>query len=42
MWKALNKSLALPNKIYSFKVSAFKINNVTEHDATSVLEGFKN
>ena len=37
--KAL-KSLGLPNKISSCEVSALKIN--TEHDANSILEGFKN
>ena len=41
LWKAL-KSLGLPNKISSYEVSALKINNLVEHDASSVLEGFKN
>ena len=36
------KSLGLPNKISSCEVSALKINNTVEHDANSVLEGFKN
>ena len=36
------KSLGLPNKISSCEVSALKINNTVEHDAKSVLEGFKN
>ena len=38
--KAL-KSLGLPKKIYSYEVSALKINNTVEHDANSIL-GFKN
>ena len=41
LWKAL-KSLGLPNKISSCEVSALKINNTVEHDANSILEGFKN
>ena len=41
LWKAL-KSLGLPNKISSYKVSDLKINNTVEHDANSVLERFKN
>ena len=32
----------MPNKISSYEVSALKINNTVEHDANSVLEGFKN
>ena len=36
------KSLGLPNKISSCEVSALKINNTVEHDANSILEGFKN
>ena len=40
LWKAL-KSLGLPNKISSSEVSALKINNTVEHDANSILEGFK-
>ena len=40
-WKAL-KSLGLPNKVYSCEASALKINNTVEHDASSILEGFKN
>ena len=40
LWKAL-KSLGLPNKISSCEVSALKINNAVEHDANSVLLGFK-
>ena len=40
LWQAL-KSLGLPNKISSCKVSALKINNTVEHDANSIL-GFKN
>ena len=39
--KAL-RSLGLPNKISSCEVSALKINNTVEHDANSILEGFKN
>ena len=30
------------NKISSCEVSALKINNTVEHDANSILEGFKN
>ena len=41
LWKAL-KSLGLPNKISSCEVSALNINNTVEHDANSILEGFKN
>ena len=41
LWKAL-KSLELPNTISSGEVSALKINNTVEHDANSILEGFKN
>ena len=41
LWKAL-KSLGLPNKISSSEVSALNINNTVEHDANSILEGFKN
>ena len=41
LWKAL-KSLGLPNKISSYKVTALKINNTAEHDANLILEGFKN
>ena len=41
LWKAL-KSLGLPNKTSSCKVSDLKINNTVEHDANSVLERFKN
>ena len=41
LWNAL-KSLGLPNKISCCEVSALKINNTVEHDANSVLEGFKN
>ena len=41
LWKTL-KSLGLPDKISSFQVSALKINNTVEHDATLILEGFKN
>ena len=41
LWKAL-KSLGLPNKISSCEVSALKINNTVEHDANSILEGFRN
>ena len=40
LWKAL-KSLGLLNKICSCDVSALKTNNIVEHDADSVLEGFK-
>ena len=40
LWKTL-KSLGLPDKISSFQVSALKINNTVEHDATLILEGFK-
>ena len=40
LWKAL-KSLGLPNKISSSEVSALKINIEVEHDANSMLEGFK-
>ena len=40
-WKAL-KSLGLPNKISSWKANALKIKNAAEHDANSVLVGFKN
>ena len=32
----------MPNKISSCEVNALKINNTVEHDANSVLEGFKN
>ena len=32
----------MPNKISSFQVNALKINNTVEHDATLILEGFKN
>ena len=32
----------MPNKISSCEVSALKINNTVEHDANSILEGFKN
>ena len=32
----------MPNKISFCEVSALKINNTVEHDANSVLEGFKN
>ena len=35
-------SLWLSNKTSPFKVNALKINNTVEHDAKSVLEGFKN
>ena len=31
----------MPNKISSCEVSALKINNAVEHDANSVLLGFK-
>ena len=41
LWGAL-KSLVLPNKISSCEVSALKTSNADEHDANSVLEGFKN
>ena len=41
LWKAL-KSLVLPDKIFSCKVSAFRINNTVEHDNNSVSKGFKN
>ena len=41
LWKAL-KSLGLPNKTSSCKVSDLKVNNTVEHDANSVLERFKN
>ena len=41
LWKTL-KSLGLTNKIYSCKVIVLKINNTDDHDANSVLEGFKN
>ena len=40
LWKAL-KSLVLPKKISSCKVSALKINSIVEH-VNSVLEGFRN
>ena len=40
LWKAL-KSLGLPNKISSCEFNALKKNNTVEHDANSVLEGFK-
>ena len=32
----------MPNTISSCEVSALKINNLVEHDASSILEGFKN
>ena len=32
----------MANKIYSCEVSALKTNNTVEHDANSILEGFKN
>ena len=41
LWKAL-KSLELPNKIFSCKVSYLQINNTAAHNANSILEGFKN
>ena len=41
LWKAL-KSLGLPDETSSFEVNALKTNNTVEHDANSVLEGFKN
>ena len=41
LWKTL-KSLGLPHKISSCEVKGLKINNTVEHDANSVLEGFKN
>ena len=41
LWKTL-KSLGLPNKISSCEVNALKINNTDEHNANSILEGFKN
>ena len=40
LWKAL-KFLQLPNETSSCEFSAFKRNNTVEHDANSVLEGFK-
>ena len=40
LWKAL-KSPGFPNKISFCEVNALKINNTVEHDANSVLEGFK-
>ena len=47
LWKGLKtegtkSALGLPNKISSCEVSALKINNIVEHDANSILEGFKN
>ena len=41
LWKAL-KSVGLPHKSSSFKVSALKINNTVGHDGNSVLESLKN
>ena len=41
LWKAL-KSLGLPHKFSSCKVSAWKINNTVEHDGNSVLKSLKN
>ena len=41
LWKTL-KSLGLPHKFSSCKVSALKINNTVEHDGNSVLESIKN
>ena len=41
LWKAL-KSLGLPNKTSSCKVSDLKINKTVKHDDNSVLERFKN
>ena len=35
------KYLGLNNKISSCEVNALKMNNTVEHDANSVLEGFK-
>ena len=40
LWKAL-KSLGLTSKDSSCEVRALKVNNAVEHDANSVLEGFK-
>ena len=40
LWKAL-KSLRSPNKVSSCEVKALKINNTVDHDANSVLAGFK-
>ena len=41
LWKAL-EYFGLPNKLFSCKVSAFKVNIKVEHDVNSILEDFKN
>ena len=41
LWMAL-KSLGSSNENPSWEASALKINNTVEHNANSVLEGFKN
>ena len=40
VWMSLT-SLGLPNESFSIEVSVLKTNNRVEHDANSVLEGFK-
>lgn len=40
-WKTV-KSLGLPNNISSCEVKGLKINNIVEHDVSSVLKGFEN
>ena len=41
LWKVL-KYLGWSNKIFSCKISALKVNNTVEYDASSASEGFKN
>ena len=40
LWKTL-KSLGLPKKISSCKLSALKVNKTAQHDTNLVLDGFK-